>query len=114
MEILINNIKDYSKKEQTIVIRDNVISLIEGNSCYEKIINKDINFISDACEQLSKIMFGWKEEYIGSRSIDGEKYHITININHKKKKYKIQNKFPNNWEEFLELKEKIMDGDCYD
>ena len=114
MEIWINNVKNFSKKEETIVIRGNSISLIEGNSCYEKVLSRDVNFISDVEYQLSKIMFGWKEEYIGGRTIDGEKYHITVDVNHKKKKYKIQNKFPENWEEFITLKERIIEGSFYD
>ena len=114
MEIFINNIKDYSKKEQTIVIRDRGISLIDGNSCYEKILSKDIDFINEVEDKLAKIMFEWKEEYIGNRMIDGEKYHITVNVNHKKKKYKIQNKFPSNWDEFLNLKKLIMEVEDYE
>ena len=110
MEILINNIKDYTKKEQTIVIRDRGISLIDGNSCYEKVLSKDIEFINLVESKLAKIMFEWKDEYVGNRMVDGEKYHITVNVNHKKRKYKIQNKFPDNWDEFLELKEQIMEG----
>lgn len=114
MEILINNIKNFSKKEQTIIIRGNGISLIEGNSCYEKVLSRDVGFINDVEYKLSKIMFGWKEEYIGTRSVDGERYHITVDVNHKKKKYKIQNKFPDNWEEFINLKERIIEGCFYD
>ena len=111
MEIFINNIQDYNKKEQTIIIRDRGISLIDGNSCYEKILCKDVDFICDIKHELTKIMFEWKDEYVGNRKIDGEKYHITVDINHKKKKYKIQNKFPGNWERFLQLKQRIMEVD---
>jgi len=114
MEIFINKIKNYSKQEQTIVIRKNGISLIDGKSCYEKVLSKDIEFISDVENKLAKIMFGWKDEYVGARALDGEKYHITVDVNHKKKKYKIQNKFPDNWEEFLELQKLIMEGEVYD
>jgi hypothetical protein len=114
MEILINRIKDYSKKEQTIVIRKNGISLIDGNSCYEKLLSKDVDFIGSVENKLAQIMFGWKDEYVGNRSIDGERYHIVVDINHKKKKYKIQNKFPDNWEEFLELQRLIMESENYD
>lgn len=114
MEIFINRVRDYSKKEKTIVIRNSGISLIDGKSCYEKVLSKDIEFISEVEDKLSKIMFGWKNEYVGGRLIDGEKYHITVDVNHKKKKYKIQNKFPDNWEEFLKLQELIMGGEDYD
>ena len=107
MEILINNIKDYSKKEKTIVIRDNGISLIDGNSCYEKMLSKDLNLVNNVQNELREIMFDWKEEYIGNRKIDGEIFHITVDINHKKKKYKIQNRFPSNWDEFLKVIEEI-------
>ena len=110
MEIFINNIQDFSKKEQTIIIRDNGISLIDGKSCYEKVLSKDIDFINCVEDKLAKIMFEWKEEYIGGRSINGEKYHIIVDVNHKKKKYKIQNKFPSNWDEFMNLKKQIMEG----
>ena len=113
MEIFINRIKNYSKKEQTIVIRNDGISLIDGKSCYEKVLSKDISFVCDVENKLAKIMFSWKDEYVGNRSVDGERYHITVDINHKKKKYKIQNKFPDNWGEFLELQSLIMkDCDC--
>ena len=62
MEIYINKIKDYSKKEQTIVIRNNGITLIDGKSCYEKVLSKDIEFISDIEDKLAKIMFGrWRK-----------------------------------------------------
>ena len=44
MEILINNVKNFSKKEQTIIIRGNSISLIEGNSCYEKVLSRDMTW----------------------------------------------------------------------
>lgn len=114
MEILINNIKDYSKKEQTLIIRDRGISLIDGSSCYEKVLCNDLEVVNEINNELSRIMFGWKEEYVGGRSINGEKYHIVVDINHKKKKYKIQNKFPSNWEEFLDLQKKIMEGKFYD
>ena len=101
MEILISNIKDFSKKEQKLIIRDRSISLIEGNSCYEEVLCKDINVIDNIESRLSKIMFNWKEEYIGGRMVDGEKYHIVVDFKNRKKKYKIQNKFPDNCEEFL-------------
>ena len=78
---------------------------------YEKVLSKDIDFISDVEDKLAKIMFGWKDEYLGNRQVDGERYHITVDVNHKKKKYKIQNKFPDNWEEFLKLQELIMEGE---
>ena len=114
MEIFINKIKDYSKEEQTIVIRDRGISIINGNSCYEKVLSKDVKFINNVENKLAKIMFDWKEEYVGNRKIDGEKYHIVVDVNHKKKKYKIQNKFPDNWEEFLQIKKLIMEVDKND
>lgn len=110
MEIVINNVKDYSKEKRTIVISDEEIYFFEGESCYKNILSNDKKFAYEVSERLLKIMFGWKEEYAGSRLLDGEKYHIVVNVNHKKKKYKIQNKFPHNWEEFLKLQEEIMGG----
>ena len=114
MEISINKIHNYTKKEQTLIIKDSGICLIEGNSCYEKVLNDDYEFIKDVEGRLAKIMFSWKDEYIGNRSVDGEKYHIVVDINHKKKKYKIQNRFPENWDQFLELQEMIVGGNDYD
>ena len=114
MEIFINRIKDFSKKEQTIVIRNGGISLIDGKSCYEKVLSKDIDFILDVENKLARIMFSWKDEYVGARAIDGEKYQIVVDVNHKKKKYKIQNKYPSNWEEFLKLQDLIMEGENCD
>ena len=110
MNIFINNIQDYSKKERSIKICDEGIYLIEGNSCYEKLLCNDLYVVQKIGDSLAKIMFGWKEEYLGSRKIDGERYNIVVDINHKKKKYKIQNKFPDNWEEFIALEEKIIGG----
>lgn len=110
MEIYISSVKDYSKKEEMIVIRDRGISLIDNSTCYERMLCQDIQLISKVENELAKIMFSWKEEYIGGRLVDGERYRIVVDVNHKKKKYKIQNKFPSNWKEFIELKNKIMEG----
>ena len=41
---------------------------------------------------------------------DGYKYLVTMDINHKRKTYKIQNKYPDNWDEFISLEESITDG----
>jgi len=114
MEIFINRIKDYTKQESTIVIKKSGISIIDGKSCYEKVLSKDIEFISDVENKLSKIMFSWKDEYVGNRKVDGERYHIVVDVNHKKKKFKIQNKFPDNWEEFLKIQDSIMEVENYD
>ena len=52
----------------------------------------------------------WKQEYIGPRTMDGYKYIISLDVNHKRKTYKIQNKYPDNWQDFVELKDSIING----
>ena len=67
--------------------------------------------IDEFYERLYKTVFTWKQEYIGERVYDGEKYLIEFDVNHKRRKYKIQNKFPSNWDEFLKIREEILSFD---
>ena len=56
------------------------------------------------------LTYTWKQEYLGPRTVDGYKYLVTLDINHKRKTYKIQNKYPDNWEEFINLKDSLING----
>ena len=93
-------------KVNTITLKDGKIYVDDGR--YERIILNDVDEVELFYEKLYKIVFYWKQEYIGERVYDGERYLIEFDVNHKKKKYKIQNKFPDNWEDFLNIREKIL------
>lgn len=94
---------------EIITLKDGKIYYDDGR--YEKMILDDTNVVDDIYESLFKTVFKWKQEYIGERVYDGEKYLIEFDVNHKKKKYKIQNKFPENWDEFIDVKNKILSYD---
>lgn len=90
-----------------ITVKDDKILIDDGR--YEKVVLDDYKQVNEICSKLYEVIFSWKQEYIGDRVYDGEKYLIELDVNHKKKKYKIQNKFPDNWADFLILKEKILE-----
>ena len=109
MKCTIQCLKPFVNKFEIITLKDNKIYYDDGR--YEKIILEDFDEVENFYSRIYKIIFSWKQEYIGERVVDGEKYLIEVDINHKKKKYKIQNKFPDNWEEFLLIKKDIMSLD---
>ena len=96
---------------EILTLKEGKIFLDDGR--YERLLLDDEEEVEELYYQLYDIIFSWKQEYIGDRVYDGEKYLIELDVNHKKKKYKIQNKYPNNWEQFLKIKEKIMSYDTY-
>jgi hypothetical protein len=95
---------------ETITIKDGKIYLDDGR--YEKVILDDEEEVNDLYSKLFSLMFSWRQEYIGEKVFDGEKYLIEVDVNHKRKKFKIQNKFPDNWEEFLDIKQNILAFAC--
>lgn len=109
MKCVIECIKPFKNMMEIITLKDGKIYYDDGR--YEKIILDDTNIVDDIYESLFKTVFKWKQEYIGERVYDGEKYLIEFDVNHKKKKYKIQNKFPENWNEFIDVKNKILSYD---
>ena len=106
MKCVIECMQPLRNKFQIITLKDGKIYLDDGR--YERIVLSDEDKVESLYLELCKIVFGWKQEYIGDRVYDGEKYLIEFDINHKKKKYKIQNKFPDNWEKFLLVKNAIL------
>ncbi len=109
MKCVIECIKPFKNMMEIITLKDGKIYYDDGR--YEKMILDDTNVVDDIYESLFKTVFKWKQEYIGERVYDGEKYLIEFDVNHKKKKYKIQNKFPENWDEFIDVKNKILSYD---
>jgi len=91
---------------EVITLKDGKIYFDDGR--YERIILEDEDEVNDLYSRLFSLMFTWKQEYIGEKVFDGEKYLIEVDVNHKKKKFKIQNKFPDNWDEFLVVKKDIL------
>ena len=108
MEIVIVKEKMYGHDKEVITIKDDGIYFEEGNS-YPRLVSNNVDVIDALFTRFFSITYTWKQEYIGERVFDGERYLIEVDINHKKKKYKIQNKYPENWEEFLSIKENIME-----
>ncbi len=109
MKCVIECIKPFKNIMEIITLKDGKIYYDDGR--YEKMILDDSDVVDDIYESLFKTVFKWKQEYIGDRIYDGEKYLIEFDVNHKKKKYKIQNKFPENWNEFIDVKNKILSYD---
>lgn len=109
MRCVIECIKPFKNVMEIITLKDGKIFYDDGR--YEKMILDDNDVVDDIYESLFKTVFKWKQEYIGERVYDGEKYLIEFDVNHKKKKYKIQNKFPENWNEFIDVKNRILSYD---
>lgn len=109
MKCTIQCLQPFRNKFEVITLKDHKIYYDDGR--YEKVILEDYDEVEEFYSRIYKLIFSWKQEYIGDRVIDGEKYLIEVDINHKKKKYKIQNKFPDNWEEFLLIKKEIISLD---
>jgi len=94
-------------KIQVITLNEDKIYYDDGR--YERIVLNNKKEVDSLCSKLYDIAFSWKQEYIGDKVYGGEKYLIEFDVNHKRKKYKIQNKFPNNWDEFLLVRERILE-----
>jgi hypothetical protein len=92
---------------EVIMLKDDKIFFDDGR--YQRLLLDNKKQVNNLYNELYEIIFSWKQEYIGERVYDGEKYLIELDINHKKKKYKIQNKFPGNWERFLNIKNRILE-----
>lgn len=107
MKCVIELSRPLRNKFEIITLKDDKIYFDDGK--YERILIINRNIVDNIYEELFKIVFNWKQEYIGERIYDGEKYLIEFEINHKKKKYKIQNKFPSNWDAFLNVRNRILE-----
>lgn len=107
MKCIIECMQPLRNRLETITLKDGKVFFDDGR--YEKIVLNDEEEVEEIYLKLLKIVFSWKQEYIGEKIYDGEKYLIEFDINHKRKKYKIQNKFPNNWNEFLDVRNQILD-----
>ena len=106
LKCIIQCFHPFRNKLEVITLRDGKIYFDDGR--YEKIILDDEEEVNEFYSKLFELMFSWKQEYIGDKVFDGEKYLIEVDINHKRKKFKIQNKFPDNWDKFLHIKEDIL------
>jgi hypothetical protein len=109
MELVINKIKMYGDEKEIITINDKGI-FYETNDSYKRTLSENNDIIEALLSRFFSITYTWKQEYLGPRSVDGYKYLITMDVNHKRKSYKIQNKYPDNWQEFIDLKDSITDG----
>jgi len=106
MKCIIECMQPLRNKFQIITLKEGKIYFDDGR--YEKVILNDEDEVGELYSKLCKVVFAWKQEYIGERVYDGEKYLIEFDINHKRRKYKIQNKFPNNWDEFIRIRDEIL------
>lgn len=109
MKCVIECMQPLRNKLQIITLKDGKVFFDDGR--YERLILNDFGEVEKIYDKLCQIVFSWKQEYVGDRVYDGEKYLIEFDINHKRKKYKIQNKFPSNWEEFINVKNFILSLD---
>lgn len=109
MEFVINKTKIYGNEKECLKITDKAICY-EKNDSYPQVISENTDVIDALLTRFFSLTYTWKQEYLGPRSIDGYKYIVSLDINHKRKTYKIQNKFPDNWQEFVDLAESIING----
>ena len=109
MEIVINKNKIYGEEKETITITEKQITY-EVNGSYPRILSNNVDVIDVLLTRFFSLTYTWKQEYLGPRTIDGYKYVISLDINHKRKTYKIQNKYPDNWDEFEDLKDSLING----
>ena len=109
MEIVINKSKIYGDEKEIIIINDKSVSL-QLNEDFPKVISNNQDIIEVLFTRFFSLTYTWRQDYIGPRTVDGYKYLITMDINHKRKTYKIQNKYPENWEDFIALKDSLLDG----
>lgn len=109
MEITICKTLAYNDQKEIITIKENCI-LLEKPNGYPMELSNNKDIIDVLFTKFYSIMYTWKQEYIGPRTKDMEKYIITLDVNHKKKTFKIMNKYPLNWDEFLDLKNSVIDG----
>lgn len=109
MEIVINKNKIYGDEKEVIKITDKGIYYERDNS-FPTLISDNKDIIDVLFTRFYSITYTWKQEYIGPRTIDGYKYLISMDVNHKRKTYKIQNKYPENWDTFVDLKDSLING----
>lgn len=109
MEIVISKSKIYGDEKEIVTINDKGI-FYESSDSYKKTLSENTDIIDVLLTRFFSLTYTWKQEYLGPRTIDGYKYHITLDVNHKRKSYKIQNKYPDNWDEFIDLKDSLIDG----
>jgi hypothetical protein len=109
MEIVIVKEAMYGHNKEIITIRDKGIYYEESDG-FPRLLSSNEDIIETLFTRFFSITYTWRQDYIGPRTIDGYKYLITMDINHKRKSYKIQNKFPDNWEEFINLKDSLIEG----
>ena len=109
MEIVINKSKIYGDEKEVITINEKGI-YYETSDSYNRLLSENEDIIDALLTRFFSITYTWKQEYLGPRTMDGYKYLITLDVNHKRKSYKIQNKFPDNWIEFIDLKDSLING----
>lgn len=109
MEIVINKSKIYGDEKEVIRITDKGI-YYEVDNDFPSVLSANKSIIEVLSTRFFTLTYTWKHEYLGPRTMDGYKYLVTIDVNHKRKSYKIQNKFPSNWQEFIDLKDSLING----
>lgn len=81
-----------------------------------KILYKDIsrtiddNVVFKYLESLFCIIYSWEEEYIDTRTIDGNYWNLSITyLDDSKKEYYGKANYPNNFEAFERLNQKLIE-----
>lgn len=109
MEIVINKCKIYGDEKEVITIKDDGI-YYEVDGSYPRLLSDNSDIIDVLLTRFFSLTYTWRHEYIGPRTMDGYKYLISMDVNHKRKSYKIQNKYPDNWDDFIDLKDSLING----
>ena len=78
MKCVIQCFQPFRNRLEIITIKDDKIYYDDGR--YEKLILDDEDEVERLYSRLYSLIFSWKQEYIGDRVVDGEKYLIELDV----------------------------------
>ena len=88
-----------------INIHEDKIEVEENNKI--RVLKYNKYQIKDMMVYLLDLFKGWKNKYVDEKIIDDEIYTITI-VTTVNKEFYIKNKYPNNWNKFIEFRNKLV------
>ena len=104
MQILIKEENGFMPTTRINIHEDKIE--VEENSKL-RVLKYDRYQIKDIMEYLLDLFKYWRNKYIDDKIIDDEIYTITI-ITKENKEFYIKNKYPDNWDKFIEFRNKLV------
>ena len=78
MKCIIQCFRPLRNQFEIITLKEGKIYLDDGR--YERVVLDDEEEVNDLYSKLFSLMFSWKQEYIGEKIFDGEKYFQDISF----------------------------------